>query len=301
MNVLNKFILASLHISPKPLVWLVARRYIAGKTLNDVTRVVRELNQQNAMATIDVLGEDITHANEAIDFRKQCIEVLNTIHTTHIDANLSLKPTQLGLKLDKHLCEENLREILSVASSFGYFTRLDMEDHTCTDDTLAVFRSVRKDFPGVGVVIQAYMRRSENDIHQLISEKANIRLCKGIYREPPNVTFQDRKEVQDNYIKLLEMLLSTKTYVGIATHDYVLIDAAHSLIKKYTLQKNEYEFQMLLGVREDLRNKILEKQERIRIYVPYGEHWYHYSTRRFKENPEIAGYVFKAMFSSNNK
>jgi proline dehydrogenase len=301
MNVLNKFILASLHIAPKPLVWLVARRYIAGKTLNDVTRVVRELNQQKIMATIDVLGEDITHANEARDFRKQCIEVLNTIHTTHIDANLSLKPTQLGLKLDKQLCEENLRAILSVAATLGYFTRLDMEDHTCTDATLEIFRNVRKDFSNVGVVIQAYLRRSEADVRQLISENANVRLCKGIYVEPEKIAFKERREIQNNFIKLLEMFLSTKTYVGIATHDDVLIDAAHSLIKKYNLQKNEYEFQMLLGVREDWRNKILEQQERIRIYVPFGEQWYAYSVRRFKENPQMAGYVFNAMFSKNNR
>ncbi|MBS4028738.1 MAG: proline dehydrogenase family protein [Ignavibacteriales bacterium] len=301
MSLLNKLVIASLPVVPKSLVWLVAKRYIAGKTLSDVSRVVRDLNKMKAMATVDVLGEFITKREESFPFRDECINVVNMIHSTKIDANLSLKLSQYGLKIDKELCEENLRAILAAASKVNCFTRIDMEDHTCTDATLDIYRSVRKDFPNVGVVIQAYMRRSEEDVRQLISEKANIRLCKGIYREPPNVAFQERKEVQDNYIKLLEMLLSTKIYVGIATHDYVLIDAAHSLIKKYQLQKNEYEFQMLLGVREDLRNKILEKQERIRIYVPYGEHWYHYSTRRFKENPEIAGYVFKAMFSNNNK
>ena len=301
MKVLNKFVVASLPLVPKSLVWVFAQRYIAGKNLSDVTRVVKNLNQQKAMATIDVLGEFITQREESYPFRDECIRVVKMIDETKIDSNLSLKLTQYGLKIDKELCEENLRAILSEAAKVNCFVRIDMEDHTCTDDTLQIYRNVRKDFPNVGVVIQAYMRRSENDIRQLISEKANIRLCKGIYKEPATVAYQERKEVQDNYIKLLEMLLSTKTYVGIATHDYVLIDAAHSLIKKYNLQKNEYEFQMLLGVREDLRNKILQQGERIRIYVPYGEHWYHYSTRRFKENPKIAGYVFKAIFSRNSK
>lgn len=296
MKFLNQAVNAVLPAIPKPIMWMFARRYIAGKNLEDVTRVVRSLNQKKIMATVDVLGEDVAHRDETIFFRTKCIETLATIQQTSIDANISVKLTQLGLKLDVGLCEENLRAILTKANEHGYFTRIDMEDHTCTDATLKIYRSVIKDFPKTGIVIQAYLRRSEDDIKQIIADNGNVRLCKGIYIEPESIAFKRREEIQENFKKLLAMMFAAKIYVGIATHDYVLLDAAHSLIRQYQLQKSEYEFQMLLGVREDLRDKIVTHKDRIRIYVPYGEHWHKYSIRRFKENPEIAGYVFKAIF-----
>ncbi len=296
MSFLNSLLIKTIPFVPKPFIWSVAKKYIAGKNLNDVARTVRTLNSLNALATIDVLGEDVFKTAETFVFRDSCIETLKTIYVQKLDSNLSLKLTQLGLKIDKSLCEENLREILTVASQFSIFTRIDMEDSSCTDDTLEIFGNVKKNFPNVGIVIQAYLRRSESDIKQLVSEKANVRLCKGIYIESEEIAFKDRVEIQENYLKLLEMLLSTKTYMGIATHDSHLIESAYSLIKKYNLQNSEFEFQMLLGVRRDLRNQIIANGNKIRIYVPYGEHWYAYSIRRMKENPELAENIFKSFF-----
>jgi proline dehydrogenase len=297
MNLLNKFVVAAIPFVPKPIVRIFASRYIAGETIADAVRCVRQLNAEGVCATLDVLGEDVTNKNEAIQSRSQSIEVLHTIAKEKLDSNLSIKLTSLGLKLGKDICAANVREILNVAKEYGTFVRFDMEDSSCTSDTIDIFRTMQKDFPNIGIVLQAYMRRSEDDVKML--DKTNFRWCKGIYREPPNIAFQERKEVQDNFVKVLELMLRNKCYVGIATHDSVLVDAAYRLIKDLGLKRNEYEFQMLLGVRPELRRKLVADGHKVRLYVPFGEHWYGYSTRRFKENPEVAGYVFKALFTRN--
>jgi proline dehydrogenase len=257
------------------------------------------LNREGVCATLDVLGEDITNKNEAIQSRSQSIEVLHTIAKEKLDSNLSIKLTSLGLKLGKDVCTGNVREILNVAKQHGTFVRFDMEDSSCTSDTIDIFQTMQKDYPNIGIVLQSYMRRSEDDMKMLMNNKTNFRWCKGIYREPSDIAFQGREEVQENFVKVLELMLRNKCYVGIATHDTVLIDAAYRLIKELGLKKNEYEFQMLLGVRPELRKKLVADGHKVRLYVPFGEHWYGYSTRRFKENPEVAGYVFKALFTRN--
>jgi proline dehydrogenase len=175
-----------------------------------------------------------------------------------------------------------------------------MEDSTCTSDTIEIFQTLNKEYPNTGIVLQAYMRRSEADVTLLAKNRTNFRWCKGIYKEAPAIAFQGRKEVQDNFLKILEIMLRNKCYVGIATHDTVLVDGAYEIIRKLGMKKNEYEFQMLLGVRPELRKKLVADGQKVRLYVPFGEHWYGYSTRRFKENPEVAGYVFKALFKLNN-
>lgn len=299
MNLLNKLVVATLPIVPKPVVRHFAGRYIAGETLEDAVRCVRQLNSEGVCATLDVLGEDITNSEEAALSRNQSIEVLHAIAKEKLDSNLSIKLTSLGLKLGKDICTENVREILKVAGKYGTFVRFDMEDSTCTSDTIEIFQALQKDFSNIGIVLQAYMRRAEDDTRMLMKNKTNFRLCKGIYREQPKIAFQGRKEVQDNYIKLLELMLRSKSYVGIATHDSVLVDGAFRSIKELGLKKNEYEFQMLLGVRPELRKKLVVDGHKVRLYVPFGGHWYGYSIRRFKENPEVAGYVFKALFTRN--
>lgn len=299
MNLLNKFVVAAIPLVPKPIVRIFASRYIAGETIADAVRCVRQLNAEGVCATLDVLGEDVTNKNEAIQSRSQSIEVLHTIAKEKLDSNLSIKLTSLGLKLGKEICTANVREILNVAKQYGTFVRFDMEDSSCTSDTIDIFRAMQKDFPNVGIVLQSYMRRSEDDVKMLANNKTNFRWCKGIYREPSDIAFQGRKEVQDNFVKILEIMLRNKCYVGIATHDSVLVDAAYRLIEELGLKKNEYEFQMLLGVRPELRKKLVADGHKVRLYVPFGEHWYGYSTRRFKENPEVAGYVFKALFTRN--
>jgi proline dehydrogenase len=299
MNLLNKVVVGTLPAVPRPIIRYFANRYVAGETLEDAVRCIRQLNSEGICATLDVLGEDITDEQEAIASREQSIEVLRTIANEGLDSNLSIKPTSLGLKLCNALCADNVREILKVAERYNNFVRFDMEDSSCTSDTISIFQDLQKGYSRIGIVLQARMRRSEADVKALMKYKTNFRLCKGIYREPAAIAFQGKRDVRQNFIKLLEMMLKNKCYVGIATHDSVLIDAAYKLINGLGLQGNEYEFQMLLGVRPELRRKLIDDGHKVRLYVPFGEHWYGYSMRRFKENPEIAGYVFKALFTHN--
>lgn len=300
MHVLNKLVVASIPAIPRPLVRYFAGRYIAGETLADAVRTVRGLNREGVYATLDVLGEDITREEEAVASREQSNEVLHTIAREKLDSNLSIKLTSLGLKLDPAFCLENVREILKVASGYGIFVRFDMEDSTATSETIRIFRTLHREYPNTGIVVQAYLFRTEADVKELLKEKPNFRLCKGIYKERKEIAFQSREEVQKNFTSLLDLMLNNHAYVGIATHDTVLVDTAYEFIKLKGLRRDQYEFQMLLGVRPELRRKLVRDGHRVRLYVPFGEHWYGYSTRRFKENPEIAGYVFKALFSSNH-
>lgn len=299
MNFLNKLVVATLPAVPRSVVRYFAGRYIAGETLEDAVRTVRQLNSEGVCATLDVLGEDITTKEEAVTSRNRSNEVLHTIAREKLDSNLSIKLTSLGLKLDKAFCIENVREILKVAAQYGTFVRVDMEDSTCTTDTIEVFCTLHREFSRTGIVVQAYLFRTEDDVKKLISQKTNFRLCKGIYKERKEIAFQTREAVQQNYISLLRLMLENGCYVGIATHDSVLVDAAYQIIREMKPGKDKYEFQMLLGVRPELRRKLVADGHRVRLYVPFGEHWYGYSTRRFKENPEIAGYVFKALFKFN--
>jgi proline dehydrogenase len=300
MHLLNKVVVAALPAVPKPVVRFFAGRYIAGETIHDAVSCVRHLNEEGVCATLDVLGEDITSTGEAIASREQSNEVLHTIAREKLDSNLSIKLTSLGLKLDGQLCTDNVREVLKVAERYDTFVRFDMEDSSCTTDTISMFRRLNREFPRTGIVVQAYLRRTEGDVRELVKEGANFRLCKGIYREPPEIAFQGRKEVQNNFIRLLEIMLKGGCYVGIATHDSVLVEAAERTISAMGLKRDQYEFQMLLGVRPELRRTLVRKGHRVRLYVPFGEHWHGYSMRRFKENPEIAGYVFRALFTRNN-
>ncbi|MEW6510549.1 MAG: proline dehydrogenase family protein [Bacteroidota bacterium] len=299
MRLLNRLVVAAIPAIPRPLVRYFAGRYIAGETLRDAVDCVRALNGEGVCATLDVLGEDIEREAEAVASREQSNEVLRTIAKERLDSNLSIKLTSLGLKLDKALCTANVREILKVAAGERIFVRFDMEDSSTTTDTIDIFRILHGEFPGSGIVVQAYLQRTEEDVRDLLKERANFRLCKGIYKEPAAIAFQRREEVQQNYIKLLDLMLAGGSYVGIATHDSVLVDAARRMIRERGLRKDQYEFQMLLGVRPELRRSLVREGHRVRLYVPFGEHWYGYSTRRFKENPEIAGYVFKALFMRN--
>jgi len=298
MNFLNKLIVTTLPAVPKAIVRKFANKYIAGEKLEDAIRVVKELNAKGIMATLDVLGEAITTKEEAIAARNEILELFPTIQKEKLDSNVSIKLTQLGLKLDRRFCLENVRMVVSKAKEINNFVRIDMEDSPTTDDTIWIYREIRKEFKNSGIALQAYLHRTEQDADRLIEEGlGHFRLCKGIYIEPAAIAFKDHDEINQNYISVLKNMLEQKTYIGIATHDDVLVDAAYRLIDSIKLKKSEYEFQMLLGVQEDLREKILKDGHRLRVYVPFGEHWYKYSIRRFKENPQIAGYVFKALFN----
>lgn len=302
MNILNKILVPSIEMMPKNLVKVFANKYIAGDKLSDAVNTVKILNQKKLLATIDVLGELINDRSEAIKSKDEDIEVLNAIRENNLDCNLSVKLTMLGLKINHQLCLDLMNEILSVAKSTGSFVRIDMEDSSVTESTIKIFEELRKKFDNVGIVIQAYLRRSEKDIIRLSEQKANFRICKGIYVEPEEIAFKNADEIRQNFLKILQLAIERKAYCGIATHDEYLIRESVKIVKANGLENSEYEFQMLLGVQENLRNGAVDKGHRMRVYVPFGERWYEYSIRRFKENPHMAGQIMKSIFTvGNNK
>jgi proline dehydrogenase len=301
MSFFSKLIAASIPFIPRPIVGYFAKPYIAGETLEDGVRVVKDLNARGIMATMDVLGESVNTREETLAMRAQCEAVLHAIKENDLDANLSIKPTQLGLSIDLDFFDENIRVLLDIARGYDNFVRLDMEDHPYTDDTLAMYRALRRDYGRhVGVVLQAYLRRTADDLRTLMDEgETNIRLCKGIYVEPEAIAFKGRAEVQDNFKLLTEMGCGGGAYVGIATHDDVLLEHGITYVKQIGLAREDYEFQMLLGVRPKRRDEIVALGHRLRVYVPFGDQWYAYSTRRLKENPSMAGHVVKAILGFN--
>lgn len=298
MELINRLVVKTLPLVPKPLVRRVADRYIAGDTIEDAVRLVCQLNQKGMMATLDVLGEHISKKAEAEATAANYLEALEAIHREKLDSNISIKLTAFGLKLDFDFCLNNVRRVVQRAQELKNFVRIDMEDSTCTTGTLRVYDLLRKEFHNVGTVIQAYMRRALVDIRQLMHNGAptNIRLCKGIYVEPRHVAYKNRELINKNFTFLLTELMRKKAYVGIATHDERLAWDGMRLVDRLKIPREAYEFQMLLGVDEELRDSIVQAGHRLRIYVPFGKAWYAYSVRRLQENPQIAGYVIQNFF-----
>lgn len=298
MELLSRLIVKTMPLVPKPIVRRVSNRYIAGDTLADAVRVVRELNQRGMMATLDILGEFISKREEATATTEAYISALDVIAQEKLDSNISIKLTAFGLKLDYDFCLANVRRVVQHARGFGNFVRLDMEDSTCTSDTIRIYETLRQDFDNLGIVIQAYLRRSLADIRGFMANGAatNVRLCKGIYVEPRRLAYKNRELINKNFTFLLDELIHGGAYVGIATHDERLVWDGMRLVDHLNLPKDKYEFQMLLGVDEELRDVIVNAGHRLRIYVPFGKHWYAYSVRRLQENPQIAGYVVKNFF-----
>ena len=270
----------------------ISSRYIAGTELSDACRAVRELNAQGKTATVDVLGEEITNADEAAAIRDAYVDALETFDAQSLDANVSVKPTGLGLELDYELCARNVEAIVDAAARVGRFVRIDMEDASTTDATLQMYRDLRAaGRDNVGIVLQARLKRTPDDIAALADLKPNVRLCKGIYLEPASIAYTDYEEIRAAFVRVLDDLFAGGGYVGIATHDTFLLDHSKRLIRERGLTREQYEFQMLLGVRRELGDAIVAEGHRLRIYVPFGTHWYEYSLRRLQENPSIAGYV----------
>ena len=288
MPLLDRAIVRLLPAVPKPLVRRLSSRYIAGPSIDDAIRVVERLNAKGKLATVDVLGEEITTADEARSIVRQYHDVLARIDEGDLDANVSVKLTGFGLELDEELCREHLEAVVSDAAARGNFVRIDMEDSSTTDRTLALYRGLRAGGDSnTGVVLQAYLHRTIDDLDGL----DNVRLCKGIYVEPPEIAYRDFDEVRASYVHCLERLVAQGSYVGIATHDEQLIREALRVIRDADLAPDRYEFQMLLGVRPDRADELVADGHRLRVYVPYGQQWYEYSLRRLQENPKIAGYV----------
>jgi proline dehydrogenase len=296
MSILDHLVVRTLPLVPRSIVGRVAAPYVAGEAEGDAVRVVRALNGRHLAATLDVLGEDVREPSEAKAATQAYLRLLDTIAAQGLDANVSLKLTQLGLKLDRKLCEDNVRSVVESARGHANFVRIDMEDSSCTDATLAIFRDLRRDLDNVGVVLQACLKRTVDDARALGAMQASVRLCKGIYIEPEAIAWRARERVRESFLASAEILLDGGCYLGIATHDQVLVEGAERLIAERQLpRRGRYEFQMLLGVREGLRDAIAGRGHKLRVYVPFGKHWYAYSVRRLRENPAIAGHVLRAL------
>lgn len=292
MALLSRAIVRTLPAVPKPIVRKISERYIAGTRVEDACRVVKSLNAESKMATIDVLGEEITTWEEARHIGYEYENVFRAIDEQGLDSNVSVKLTGLGLKLDHGLCREILERLVRQAAERRNFVRIDMEDSSCTDETLRLYRELREaGLDNVGIVLQAYLRRTLDDIEALSDLTPNIRLCKGIYAEPEEIAYQGFDEVRESFVQALGALLEGGSYVGIATHDEWLIAEGERLVREAGRSPSDHEFQMLLGVRPQRGTQLVEQGHRLRIYVPYGEEWYAYSLRRLQENPKIAGYI----------
>lgn len=298
----NKIIASMLPHMPKKFIWIFSKKYIAGETLNQAMSVSKELNSNKVMVTIDLLGEFIKDLNEADENKEAYFKILESLNKQGIDGNISIKPTFFGLLIDKEKCYENIREVITLATKYNNFVRIDMEDSPNVDAEIEIYNRLRKEFPNnVGLVLQAYLHRTKGDIEKFIKNNTleaplNFRLCKGIYNEPAEIAYKEYQQINDNYIELLELLISNGCYVGIATHDKNLISEAYKIIDKYKLDKNKFEFQMLYGVTPELRKSIVDKGFRMRVYIPYGKDWFGYSTRRLKENPKMTNHVIKSIF-----
>lgn len=299
---LNKLIANILPHMPKKLVWVFSKRYIAGETIEEGLLASKLLNDKGIEVTIDLLGEFINTLDEAKENRNQYFEIINRFTFENIVGNFSLKPTMFGLLIDKEVCYSYIRDIVVLAAEKKSFIRIDMEDSECVDLEIDIFKKLRAEFPeNVGLVLQAYLRRTMKDLEHLNkvnseSHPINFRLCKGIYIEPEKIAFKDYQKVRDMYLNDLEYMFKNKMYVGIATHDKYLVENAFQLIEKYNVSKKMCEFQMLFGVTPELRQSIVDKGFKMRVYVPFGKQWFKYSTRRLKENPKMATEIIKALF-----
>jgi proline dehydrogenase len=295
VSLLDSALVRLLPAVPKPVVQLFSSRYIAGATLAEAVDCVHELNAGGKMATVDVLGEEITREEETRSIAQAYRDVFAAIDDTALDSNVSVKLTALGLELSYGLCRENLVDVVRTAAGYGNFVRIDMEDSSTTDDTLRLYRELREDgHDNLGVVLQARLRRTLDDVRALADLRPSVRLCKGIYLEPSAIAFTDYEAVRANFLGCLDALLDAGCYVGVATHDEWLIGESLARILRRELTPLEYELQMLLGVREERRDELAAEGHRLRVYVPFGEHWYGYSLRRLQENPAMAGTIARA-------
>ena len=297
MNLFDRLIAASLPITPKPIVRHFARPYLAGETLDDMVSTVGGINAEGFLCAVSILGEFVTQREESEAAVREYKDVLDTILDQKLTSNIHIKLSHMGMKLDKEFCYQNARELLEHARERSNFVRLDMEDSSMTSDTLDLYERLKEEFDNVGVVIQACLRGSLMDARRLAKIKANVRVVKGIYIEPRNISFHDREIIRSSYVRIVEELLGAGCYTAIATHDERLVYEGCNIVDRLGLEPSQYEFQMLLGVDAPLRRIIRDGGHRLRVAVPFGAKWYPYSLRRLRENPTVAGYVFKAVIS----
>jgi len=271
----------------------VTHRFVAGEELQDAVEAIRQLNLKNISASFDHLGESITSEAETRNEVNEYVRVLDSIEENKLNSNVSVKLTQLGLDVGLDVCYANTRKIVEAALRYNNFVRIDMEDSTKTDGTLEVFRRLRSEFDNVGIVVQAYLYRTEKDVEDLLKVGARIRLCKGAYKEPPSVAFASKDDVDANYVRLTRLLLTSGIYHGIATHDENMVTAAREFAEERNISRDRFEFQMLYGIRRDLQETLVQQSYRMRVYVPYGRYWYPYFMRRLAERPANVWFVLR--------
>jgi len=277
----------------------MSSRFVAGMEIDDAVRVAQAVNQQGIHVTLDSLGESVSSEVEAQKAADIYHQLLDQISARNVDANVSVKLTQMGLELDPELAEAIALSLTEHAKSLGNFVRIDMEDSSLTQLTLDIVRRIhaRPDLRGaIGIVIQSYLYRSEADIEQLVADGIRVRLCKGAYKEPAEVAFPAKADVDKNYIKLSHMLLDSPVYHGLATHDEAMIDAAKAFVAQHKIDSSRFEFQMLYGVRRDLQRKLVAEGLNVRVYIPFGREWYPYFMRRLAERPANVLFLAKNFF-----
>jgi proline dehydrogenase len=298
VGIIDSAIANSVPAIPRPVVRRIAGRYMAGEELDEAIDAIRDLNREGCVATVDVLGESTVCERDAANYLDQYKQVVDALDEHDLQSGISVKLTGLGLALDEELCRKYLEEIVVYTGERGRFVRVDMEDSPYTATTLELVLEMHERHENTGAVIQSYMRRSLKDVVRLAVSGVSVRLCKGIYDEPREIAYKDFDVVRQNYVLLLEELLRGGSYAGIATHDEYLVWHGLRLIHQMGLSRDRYEFQMLLGVDEELRRILVDAGYKVRVYVPFGKDWYEYSTRRLKENPKIASYVARDVIGS---
>ena len=298
MSLLNNIIVKTIPLLPKLMVKIIADKYVAGNKIKDAINKTKLLNNQDLHVTIDLLGEHVKDLNEVESVTKTYLKLLEEINLSSLKSNISVKPTHIGLDINLDTFYKNALKLVESARDKNNFIRFDMENSSTTDSTIDVFKKIHKDYKNVGTVFQAYLKRTYSDIEKLSENQINFRLCKGIYNEDAGIAYKSYDEINSNYLKIAEMAFKNGCYVGLATHDLHLTQNLYDLIEKHNVPKENFEFQILYGVpmkgwiQRHLKNKF-----KVRVYLPYGPQWYEYSIRRLRENPNIARYVAKSIFS----
>ena len=298
MSLLNNIIIKTIPLLPKLMVKIIADKYVAGNKIKDAINKTKLLNNQDLHVTIDLLGEHVKDLNEVESVTKTYLKLLEEINLSSLKSNISVKPTHIGLDINLDTFYKNALKLVESARDKNNFIRFDMENSSTTDSTIDVFKKIHKDYKNVGTVFQAYLKRTYSDIEKLSENQINFRLCKGIYNEDAGIAYKSYDEINSNYLKIAEMAFKNGCYVGLATHDLHLTQNLYNLIEKHNVPKENFEFQILYGVpmkgwiQRHLKNKF-----KVRVYLPYGPQWYEYSIRRLRENPNIARYVAKSIFS----
>jgi proline dehydrogenase len=275
----------------------LAGRFVAGESIEEAMPVVQELNSKGVVTSLNLLGEEVSEEDEAAHAARSYIALLKAIHANRVDSNISIKLTQLGLGIDKQVCTEHLKQILDTARALNNFVRIDMEGSRYTQDTLDLFQQTFSLYPThVGVAIQSCLYRSQEDVRQLSPLRCNIRLCKGAYMEPADIAFPKSKDVDRSFIELLELLLLSPSYTAIATHNLELIEHAHRFTTQHDIPLSHYEYQMVYGVGRESQNQIIQRGNKMRVYVPFGTHWAPYLVRRLAERPANLLFLLKNLF-----